>query len=522
MSSLKQLKEAWVTGNTGGGLIEVILIGFLPVLQLALYYSLPTPTYPWIDICLQFLLLIASQIAVQLSIVTPMTVILLLLLLLLSSHNNKPAPKQQQQQHSQQPIITRALADYRASLMIITCVAILGVDYPAFPRRFAKTETFGTALMDAGVGSIIVAGALTRGLYSTSSSTSSHDPVPKTFRSSSKGPSYLIKNNKSLIQTATLLTLAIARIIATSAVDYQHHTGEYGVHWNFFMTLAGLRILHSAFYYLSTVLPKQSSSLRAILLPLIVGIATLTVYQITLSKYGLIEYIHSDDRDLNSITSANKEGIFSLIGYWSLHLLGVAIGTFIQTAADDDNNNNNNNRITRQGMSARQKRVVMIGEKRLWMIDVILWVLYACISTWIQPVSRRACNAAYVVWMLALNVLCLGGFVAVERKLNTCSNNNNSNNNNNNNGGKNGGGNIVEAPTNLLASSSSSGSGSGSVLLQAIGGSLLPVFLVANVLTGVVNMCSDTLSAEKSTAVVVVMVYMALVCLVALGMMKIV
>jgi hypothetical protein len=60
------------------------------------------------------------------------------------------------------------------------------------------------------------------------------------------------------------------------------------------------------------------------------------------------------------------------------------------------------------------------------------------------------------------------------------------------------------------------------VLLQAIGGSLLPVFLVANVLTGVVNMCSDTLSAEKSTAVVVVMVYMALVCLVALGMMKIV
>jgi phosphatidylinositol glycan class W len=123
------------------------------------------------------------------------------------------------------------------------------------------------------------------------------------------------------------------------------------------------------------------------------------------------------------------------------------------------------------------------------MIDVVLWVLYAFISTWIQPVSRRACNAAYVVWMLALNVLCLGGFVAVESKLNTCS-------------------------------SGNSNSG-GSLLLQSIGGGLLPVFLVANVLTGVVNMCSDTLSAEKSTAVGVVMVYMALVCLVALGMMKI-
>jgi phosphatidylinositol glycan class W len=284
----------------------------------------------------------------------------------------------------------------------------------------------------------------------------------------------------------------MARIIATSAVDYQHHAGEYGVHWNFFMTLAGLRILHSAFYYYLSTAVSSSSSLhrrhyRAIFPSLVIGIATLTVYQYILSKYKLIEYIHSDDRDVSSIISANKEGIFSLIGYWSLHLLGIAIGTFIQTTTDDDddsNNRNSNSRITRQITTAKQRRVVKIDEKRLWMVDVVLWIVYACISTWIQPVSRRACNTAYVVWMLALNVLCLGGFITVERKSNT--------------------------------------SNGGSVLLQAICGGLLPVFLVANVLTGVVNMSSDTLSAEKSTAVAVVMVYMALVCLGALGMMKIV
>ena len=57
-----------------------------------------------------------------------------------------------------------ALSSYRASLALATLAAILGVDFPAFPRRYAKAEAYGTGLMDAGVGSFVAASGLAHGL----------------------------------------------------------------------------------------------------------------------------------------------------------------------------------------------------------------------------------------------------------------------------------------------------------------------------------------------------------------------
>lgn len=105
---------------------------------------------------------------------------------------------------------------FRGLMLCCTSLCILAVDFPAFPRRFAKAETFGTGLMDFGVGSFALALGLVsreaRGLQSRVRATLCDTVAP-------------------------LLVLGSLRTMSVKAAAYQEHVTEYGVHWNFFLTL---------------------------------------------------------------------------------------------------------------------------------------------------------------------------------------------------------------------------------------------------------------------------------------------
>ncbi|KAB1215988.1 hypothetical protein CJ030_MR4G023620 [Morella rubra] len=307
------------------------------------------------------------------------------------------------------------ILSYRFSVMIVTCLSILAVDFRIFPRKYAKTETYGTGLMDLGVGSFVLVNSL----------------VSRQARNISS-----MSWKTGLQSTSPLIVLGFVRLVSTAGVDYQVHVSEYGVHWNFFFTLAAISILTHAIH-----VPPQYSG--------ILGLLVLVGYQICLMN-GLNLYLISDERGTD-ILSQNKEGFFSIFGYWGLYLLGVQLGNYLFFGKHSS-----------AGM--RRNRWATI---RVWILSLLFWTVTVLLDRHVERVSRRMCNVAYITMVLAQN---------------------------------------FQVMSIIMLSAYVPGSKT-SILEEAFNRNLLSVFLLANLFTGLVNLSVDTLSVSSVAALFILVVY---------------
>lgn len=251
----------------------------------------------------------------------------------------------------------------------------------------------------------------------------------------------------------------------------QVHVSEYGVHWNFFYTLMATSLVLA-------LLPLRGIAAAAAA----VGIAC--CHQAWLSQQHIRAWLESDTRDVDSVFDANREGICSLPGYVALCYAGCAVAALMQPpratrrnlAADSDLDGK---QATEQALTdlvatngIRAARRHCTWWLRLSSAAAVCTVTMHAAQWQLQPVSRRFCNLAYVLWIAREGMVLLLSCWAVE----CC---------------------VVVMH----------GRPANSAVHQGISRHQLAVFLAANVLTGVVNMSMDTLYASDADSTGVLLMY---------------
>ena len=173
------------------------------------------------------------------------------------------------------------VTNYRSSMLLTTAVCILAVDFRVFPRKFAKTETFGFGLMDIGVGSFVFSAGL----------------VSQEAR---KGRGHL---GKSLREAFPMLILGFARLISVKGSGYHEHVTEYGVHWNFFFTMALAKVFAAL---ILTVIPVSMAWVMSLMISL--------CHEALLNPF-LTSWVLDETTGRSTSVTANREGLTSLPGY---------------------------------------------------------------------------------------------------------------------------------------------------------------------------------------------------------------
>jgi phosphatidylinositol glycan class W len=351
-------------------------------------------------------------------------------------------------------------------MMIITCIAILAVDFRIFPRRFAKVENWGTSLMDLGVGSFVFSGGVVsaRSLLKSRINDSKRLPLAKRLIASTR-------------HSIPLLVLGLIRLYSVKGLDYAEHVTEYGVHWNFFFTLGLLPPFVEIFDALATLIPSYEV--------LSLGIAVL--YQVALESTDLKSYILVSPRG-PSLLSKNREGVFSFLGYLAIFLAGRAIGIRIIPRGTSS---------SRSPEQARRRVLISLG------MQAVAWtVLFAFNSTYAMgyganiPVSRRLANMPYVLWVSAFNNAQLFVFCLIETFCFPA----------------------VHRTTTQGSESSERVDFATSRIMSAFNKNSLAIFLLANLLTGAVNLSISTIDANTAQAMAVLIGYASIITGVALAL----
>ncbi|KAI6783333.1 GPI-anchored wall transfer protein-like protein [Emericellopsis cladophorae] len=481
-ATLKQQKEEFVSGLTGGSVSEINAVTSVATVAIVLWSLLQSrqsffQSYGALAFVVDYSLNVAaillsvtlysnSPLLLCLLLAAPATVVYALPPNRTSSRRKPRVPSRAGSKAAKQldPLPLKPfLTTYRASMLVITCIAILAVDFRIFPRRFAKVETWGTSLMDMGVGAFV----FTAGLVAAR-------PVLKE-RAAGRSVPVMRRIVGSLRHSLPLLVLGVIRLLSVKGLDYAEHVTEYGVHWNFFFTLGLLPPFVAAAQAALAYVPSYAA----------LALVTVGMYQMALETTGLKAYILTAPRV--DLISQNREGIFGFLGYLAIFLAGQDLGMFVIPRKLNPRSN----------AAPGAERNTLLLTMGVW---ASIWCgLYALSTSYSYGlglvVSRRLVNLPYVLWVAAFNSASVLGFCIVDTIFFPAFYNASDPK--------------TEREAYLTATSR---------VLRAYNRNGLALFLLANLGTGLVNMTFNTLEATRLASMSILVAYSFVLTVVAVAL----
>ncbi|KAJ3191712.1 Glucosaminyl phosphatidylinositol (GlcN-PI) nositol acylation protein [Irineochytrium annulatum] len=345
---------------------------------------------------------------------------------------------------------------FRSYLQIMTVACILAVDFKVFPRKFAKTETYGTSLMDLGVGAFIFSNGFVAGPRLMLKTTETRPII------------------KSLKISIPVLIMGLIRIAVTKGVNYQEHVTEYGVHWNFFFTL-GLIPLFTA--VLQSIFPKTSFA--------VLSVVFMALYEAAL-QFGGADYILTAERE-GSLFALNREGICSFYGYWAIFLFAAHIGADILAKTPSSKGSTLTSGKAAIGgakSGGRGSAAGAVGKPASDIVRSLFIYLLVTASVFAvayegfgAQISRRMANLTYSTWVVSSSLVFLLGCLLID----------------------------------LAVTGMRSESPRVPILFESVNRNQLATFLLANLMTGVVNLSMDTINANLVMSFTILAGHMAVI-----------
>ncbi|XP_037019532.2 phosphatidylinositol-glycan biosynthesis class W protein isoform X2 [Artibeus jamaicensis] len=487
--SLKQMKEAFVSNHNGTSVLEVTQGLCLPVLcilcrgLLIILSQLSHSSHTWSARFFTDFLFLIVPLVTTLTILSSFIYLEHLTVIIFGAglfyqiycrrtcYARMPVQKILEKflKISLESEYIPAISCFRVINSAFTAVAILAVDFPLFPRRFAKAELYGTGAMDFGVGGFVFGTAMV---------------CPEIRKKCMEGFKFYYFT-KSLYSIWPLVFLGVGRLIMIKSIDYQEHLTEYGVHWNFFFTLIVVKLITSL---LLTFFPPNKSW--------VVAVSVTVLYQLALNLTPLKRVIlyGTDGRGTRAgFFNANREGIMSTLGYVAIHMAGVQTGSYV---------------LKKRSHIKDWIKVACC----ILLTAVGLFVSLYIVQVNVEKVSRRMANLAFCIWIVAsslilLSSLLLGDIILsfakflIQGSVVPCS------------------WKLIQSPvTNkkhleTLVSEAERKKPS-LCLITAINRNQLIFFLLSNITTGLTNLLVDTLHSSTLWGLFVLCLYMFTNCLI--------